>query len=1132
MSIKYDPDLEGSILPNIVYDGKPVKLKQRLDAKTQKYLRDYLIKIKNLQKLEYDIDDVDGEEKFNAFIKALQVLNKWMNNVEEVNLGTNNVKVRAPGITRILKQAKAIVYVEDKNHITRYYTLHHLSKINFNNIADVLTNLINLEDEYSGYNKGEEETTSTHNSEITPGKLNLPNKMGLLWFTEDHSQVLRTVPEGNVNDIDITLETNQVVSERKHTNGVLTRRYRRQTGGFFPYISKIPIDLSALQIFSEIKPENYKHNCFIYACKQSGLFTHEEIEYMCKIVITRNLPKKDIKHIAEEIKCNFRVLYVDETRPMKNQISIGVNTVKTLKQDYGRTVELYLYKDHYFLNKKLPITLFYIKNADEINEKYFNMPLKDRMRITRIGKTKPTFTSNLICPLKVLRKMFECDRFRPIENMEQEIIETQEYKNHLQDYNDLAYDEELCTRECKDIKKEKEFNYVIYADFESDITVNPHRAYLCCAVWEHDGVLMKKVFRGFDCGVHFINWCPHQSLIYFHNLKYDASFFMNVKPNDYHVKVIERCGNLMNVVFRRLKDGKTIVFRNSYSIIPAPLKQFASMFNLKVHKEICPYRVYTEKNIKNKWVDIEECIADIDTSFKSQGKNNDEAVNDFLDACENIGCLKEESDKVYVDILAYSEFYCLKDCQVLYQGMTSFNKDIAHLFEGNNQKWIGLENYLSVSSIGYHFALKYGCMDGCYELSGKPQDFISRCVSGGRTMCAKNEKIVIEKNIQDFDAVSLYPSAMYIMNGIPKGIPKVLSPEECTSKSFMDKVDDYFVEININKLKAKGVPEYRFPLVFSFENGSKIYRDKCYKNFYIDKRGLEDLIEFYDIEFDVLRGYFFNEGFNNKINEFIKKLFDLRKKYKDEGNPLQNTIKLLLNSIYGKSILKPIDTDISVVNPNKFERWVIQNYNFIKCATAYTGPDGKQKHIYAKMIKPINKHFNLPQFGVNVLSWSKHIMNQVMCLADQEGLDVYYQDTDSLHIGESDVPKLARAYKVRYGRDLIGKELTQFHCDFDPLAPGVPVHSRKLIALGKKSYLDLLEDDEGHTGYHMRMKGIPQNVIINHCKDQGITIEELYMRLYEGETIEFDLLNGANCFRKNKYYEQYTPESFRRKVRF
>ena len=184
------------------------------------------------------------------------------------------------------------------------------------------------------------------------------------------------------------------------------------------------------------------------------------------------------------------------------------------------------------------------------------------------------------------------------------------------------------------------------------------------------------------------------------------------------------------------------------------------------------------------------------------------------------------------------------------------------------------------------------------------------------------------------------------------------------------------------------------------------------------------------------------------------------------------------------------------------------------------------------MIKPINNHFNLPQFGVNVLSWSKHIMNEVMCLADQEGLQVYYQDTDSLHIGEDDVPKLASAFKEKYGRDLIGKNLTQFHCDFEPIKDGVPVHSIKLIALGKKAYIDVLEDEEGNHGYHMRMKGIPQPVINNYCKDNGITPEDLYMLLYMGQEITFDLLNGSNCFRKNKYYEQYTPASFMRKVKF
>ena len=1114
--IVYDPSLEGTVLPTISSNTR-VRIRQKLDAKTQQYLRDFLLKIKDLQPIEYDVDSQNGEEQFNAFIKALQIVQRWTrgdihpsfrmpdNRILHVHGGVN--------VARFLQRAKAIIWVEDQNGNRHYYTLSYLDRINFNDLGNLFTNLIHLEDNYQGFNPNNVVNPQYQNANSANGQTNitLPNKMGLMWFSKT------TLGDG-LQPISPTFHTRDNVDiQVAHPNRVRTRQYRHMLGGFFPYTSSIPIDLAPLQIFCDIKPEYYEHNCFVYACKQSGVFSDEEIDYMCKLIITRNLPKKDIKYIAQEMKCNFKIYHVDESRDMRNQIAVDTNTEKILKTKFDRSVAMYLYKEHYFLNKKLPITLFYIRNADLINEKYADLPLEQRMRISRIGQKKLTFSDRLTNPLTILREMFKYNRFRPIERMNEDIITTPEYNHHLNDYEDLSYDPELCCRECVDTKRNKDFDYVIYADFESDITVNPHQAYLCCAVWVENGVLMKKVFHGFDCGTHFINWCPHKSIIYFHNLKYDASFFMNVKPNDYHVKVIERSGNLMQVQFRRLKDGKTMIFRNSYSIIPAPLRQFASMFNLPVHKEICPYRVYTKENIKRKWITLKECYEHLEEGQREE----------FLEAANKIGCVKGDE----INIIAYSEYYCLKDCQVLFKGMVAFNEDIAHLFEDSKQEWIGLENYLSVSSIGYHFALKYGCMEGCYELAGKPQDFISRCVSGGRTMCANNEKIVVEKRIQDFDAVSLYPSAMYIMDGIPKGMPKIISEEMCKDKTFM-KYDDYFIEINIKKLKAKGVDRYRFPLVFSMEEGSKIYRDKCYSNFFIDKRGLLDLIEFYDIEFEVLRGYYFDEGFNNKINEFIKKLFDLRKKYKDEGNPLQNTIKLLLNSIYGKSILKPIDTDISVVNPNRFERWVIQNYNFIKSASSYNGPDGKVKHIYAKLIKPINKHFNLPQFGVNVLSWSKHIMNKVMCLADQEGLEVYYQDTDSLHIGEEDVPKLAKAYREKYGAELIGKELTQFHCDFDPLAPGVPVWSKKLIALGKKSYVDVLEDAEGNTGYHIRMKGIPQPVIMNYCEEHGISVEELYMELYEGRIIEFNLLDGANCFRKNKFYEQYTPESFIRRISF
>ena len=290
-----------------------------------------------------------------------------------------------------------------------------------------------------------------------------------------------------------------------------------------------------------------------------------------------------------------------------------------------------------------------------------------------------------------------------------------------------------------------------------------------------------------------------------------------------------------------------------------------------------------------------------------------------------------------------------------------------------------------------------------------------------------------------------------------------------------------------------------------------------------------DLEQFYDIDYEIVRGYYFDEGFNNKINDLIKILFDLRAKYKKEGNPLQQTIKLLLNSIYGKSILKPIKTDTKIIAPEKLQHFINLNYNYIK--EIHELP-GKKVNIYAKMIKPINHHFNVPQFGVGVLSWSKHIMNEVMCLADQKGLPVYYQDTDSLHIGEADVPKLQAYFKEAYGRELIGKNLCQFHCDFDPIKEGVPVHSKKLIALGKKCYVDLLEDDEGNTSYHIRMKGIPQAVIEREAEKRGITIEDLYMLMYNGEEINFNLLDGSNCFRKNDFYQMETPLAFSRKIKF
>lgn len=220
--------------------------------------------------------------------------------------------------------------------------------------------------------------------------------------------------------------------------------------------------------------------------------------------------------------------------------------------------------------------------------------------------------------------------------------------------------------------------------------------------------------------------------------------------------------------------------------------------------------------------------------------------------------------------------------------------------------------------------------------------------------------------------------------------------------------------------------------------------------------------------------------------------------------------------------------EVKVVDRKKLISYIYRNYNYVK-EVSFTD----SSKAFVKKIKPINNHFNLPQFGASVLSWSKHIMNQVMTTAEQNDIDIYYQDTDSMHLKESDVSKLSAIYKTKYGSELIGKQMTQFHCDFDAFPGAVgDVHSRKLIALGKKSYLDILVDEAGNEGYHIRCKGVPRQCILNKCKRLGITVEELYERMYHGEAVTFDLTDGANCFVKTKTFDQVTRPQFLRKVQF
>ena len=212
-------------------------------------------------------------------------------------------------------------------------------------------------------------------------------------------------------------------------------------------------------------------------------------------------------------------------------------------------------------------------------------------------------------------------------------------------------------------------------------------------------------------------------------------------------------------------------------------------------------------------------------------------------------------------------------------------------------------------------------------------------------------------------------------------------------------------------------------------------------------------------------------------------------------------------------------------------------------------------------MKPLSDHFNIAHVGVSILSMSKRIMNEVMCLAEDNGINLYYQDTDSIHLEESNIKKLSNLFEIKYNRVLIGKDMGQFHSDFnleyytdsngkifedqdEGKFCGIKrkcknVISTQLVMLGKKCYIDRLEgqteDAKTITDYHIRMKGVPDSCIdYTYKKEQFNNPLEMYEKLYLGDAIKFDLLQGnaKDMFKFNKNYTINTLLEFQRTIKF
>ena len=848
--------------------------------------------------------------------------------------------------------------------------------------------------------------------------------------------------------------------QKKHTN-------RIGNGAFFKYLNLTKFNLNRYGIFNTIKAKNYNDTCLIDALRAGGL-SEEKLELVKHVVKNRNVPHKDLKQIAELIKCKLFIKNEKYDHP------------QTYGKEYEETYRIGSLDGHFFIIEKTEITRYSLEHYDEV---------KDMNKCNMIYKFKNGYAirdaSRYIDSYDVVKIMLEnqAKLLKPITMDDQLIATTQFYDKVSDEILSLEYDTDRSIRPVVKPKNEifdKPQYKNVFFDFETfkkDIDGKQvHVPYLCRTF---DGS-KSRVFIGENCGLSMLCSLNQNTRLIAHNASYDYRFIIQ-----YLIGIEELSRGTKLISCSATFNGLKIQIKDSLHLISAPLAKFPDMFKIeKTVKEIMPYDLYSEENVKKRFVPISEALLYIKLEEQEQ----------FFKNLDRWGCKKGED---LFDIIEYSSRYCAIDCEILCKGYNTFREWI------NTYLNIDIDDVLTSASLAHKYFVNQGCYNDVNELGGIPQLFIQGCVVGGRTMVSNNEKKFIEAKINDFDAVSLYPSAMFRMDGFLKGIPKVL---QTTNYDEIKGCDGYFVDIVI---KSVGIQRNFSLMSYKNEDGVRIFsNDMIGKTIRVDKYTLEDMIQFQQITFDIVRGYYFDEGFNNQIKETIKFLFNERLKLKKEGNPAEQVYKLIMNSGYGKSIMKPVETETRFFDDDeKFQVYLSRNYNWINCFVKFG------TKIKVSTFKTLIEHYNIAQVGVCILSMSKRIMNEVMCLAEDNKCDIYYQDTDSMHLQDCDIKKLSDAFSAKYGRNLIGKGLGQFHSDFE-LKGCKDVYATKSIFLGKKCYIDELKGTDEVTGeekigFHIRMKGIPNKCIYHTCEQLGYENPyALYQDLYNGKKITFDLTNN------------------------
>ena len=644
----------------------------------------------------------------------------------------------------------------------------------------------------------------------------------------------------------------------------------------------------------------------------------------------------------------------------------------------------------------------------------------------------------------------------------------------------------------------------------------------------------KMLVKSFNDLNEFFDNVPNNSLLYAHNLKFDYNFLFDVTGWK-AINQVKKDGNLYEITFglfeevrleskenekEKIKEElvKKITFRDSLKIISMPLRDFHKSFNLsrfiEVGKEYCNYEFYNIPEHR-------------DINFTCDSS----LYSDKIPHQENFNPME------------YLDYYCQQDVKILMLGLLAFREDILSL-ELNipesdfpvrafalpkefRKPKLEIFDYLSSASFAQEYFVVLGAYEGVKPVCGSNLNFAMKAMIGGRTVCStRKSQRETKLPVVALDAVSLYPTAMSQIPGYPIGNGKIWNDENKDKNVNTVGENTYGIfEVEILEMENK---EYSLP-AFRYRNDKQQRRrenkeeidteceetecEECVgekgviwdhgnsnyvgRHIIADSITLKDYEMLYGLKYKIIKGLYWTE-FNTKVNSIIQDLFQKRLIYKKQGNKgLSNVVKLIMNSAYGKNLIKPNETEEKV-------------YSGKRDANEHFGPRFLEQHEinksrFVKIKSCVYHQQNFAHLGVMILSQSKHYMNRLLHLSTKDS--IFYQDTDSYHILRSEVKPLEEKYRAKYKKELCGDSLGQFHIDYDFDKPLDTLYSDHSIYVCPKVYAERIkcDIDSDFDEIFFRCKGVPGYSIEYRAKEMGMSIMEIYG---SKKVVKFDLLEG------------------------